>query len=269
MSLKILLANDDGINAPGIRVLQNLLATYYDVYLIAPAQERSTTSHTITLDRPVSYQQHSAKEYACSGYPADCILMATNTVFADQKFDLVVSGINRGANLGQDIYYSGTVAAAREAVFQAIPAFAVSLVLDDWRPEEKCYYATAAELVLELIRQEAYLLLAPYQLLNINVPNLPVSRIQGLGIAPLGLRSYQKKVVVSAQDYIISSGQATSENWMKSFGRFDVDLIREHKVSCSVLNLFAQSTDKLNQWHDLESKFFTRFGSKRVATGSN
>src|SRR5690606_11886896 len=126
---------------------KNVLDQIGDVTVIAPLEERSTTGHTLTLDHPLRLVEIERNVYGCSGYPADCTLMGLAHVMKENKPDVVISGINRGANLGQDIYYSGTVAGAREAVFHNVPAIAVSLVVDFQKGHEQPHYEVAANTV--------------------------------------------------------------------------------------------------------------------------
>ena len=141
--MNIVLTNDDGVNAPGINILRESLREIANVIVVAPLAERSTTGHTLTLDTTLRLQEISEDVYGCSGFPADCSLMAIGHLFKNQntkyfgkKIDMVISGINRGANLGQDVFYSGTVAAAREAAFHGIPSIAVSSCMDFRNPDK-------------------------------------------------------------------------------------------------------------------------------------
>lgn len=126
--MNILLTNDDGINALGIICLKNYLQELgHHVYLIAPNKERSCCGHGMSLGVEIEIHKIDDKTYSCSGLPADCVHLAIKRVFSEIKFDLTISGINHGANLGQDIYYSGTVAGARESSFLGIPSVAISI----------------------------------------------------------------------------------------------------------------------------------------------
>ena len=127
--MNILICNDDGVYATGIKKLRDSLKEIANVTVVAPLEERSTTGHTLTLDHPLRIVEIEENVFGCSGYPADCSLLGVAEIMKYQKPDLVVSGINRGANLGQDIFYSGTVAAAREAAFRDIKAIGVSSVI--------------------------------------------------------------------------------------------------------------------------------------------
>ncbi len=128
---KVLVTNDDGIDAEGLCVLVRMLREVCDVYVLAPETNRSAVSHLFSLSGPLRLKKTGEKSFSCSGSPADCVIVATVSDLFGVKFDAVVSGINRGANLGTDIIYSGTAAAARQAVLYKIPGIAVSLESSD------------------------------------------------------------------------------------------------------------------------------------------
>lgn len=190
--MKILLANDDGVMAPGIRSLYHELNKNFDPLIIAPLEERSTTGHSLSLDKPLRLEQLENKIYGCSGFPADCVLMGLGHLMKDNRPDVVVSGINRGANLGQDLYYSGTIAAAREAAFHQVPAIAVSLVFNSVTEEHR--YHTAAQIIRWCLELDIHRHIAPMTLLNINVPNLEIGQIKGLKLTEIGFRRYSEEI---------------------------------------------------------------------------
>mgnify|MGYP001579952051 CR=1 FL=1 len=191
--MKILISNDDGFRASGISFLREELSKSNHVVTIAPDQERSSCGHGITLGDPIRVEKVSEDIYSCSGYPADCILIGVGNICKDNKPDLVVSGINHGANLGQDRYYSGTIAAAREAAFRGIPSIAVSLVTQNIKDIE--YFNTAAEFVARLVDQNIQELIPKNSVLNINVPNLPAAEIGGVKYTSLGFQNYSEEVI--------------------------------------------------------------------------
>ncbi len=161
--MKILLTNDDGIDSPGLKALQEALAAH-DLCVVAPDGERSGNSHKITLKEPVKFVQRGDMAYACSGSPADCVLYSLSGA-VDFEPDLVVSGINIGPNIGTDLIYSGTAAAARQASFMGIPSIAVSQLLKDNAIE----YTAGAEFVAAHLSR----LVAAWDknhFININVP---------------------------------------------------------------------------------------------------
>lgn len=197
--MKILLCNDDGVHAPGIKILHKVLSKIADITVVAPLEERSATGHTLTLDSPLRVVEIEENVYGCSGFPADCALLGIAHIMAQDKPDLIVSGINRGANLGQDIFYSGTVAAAREACFRNIPAIAISSVVDflSRPPKDKDdeLYETAAFFVRDLINKAVHHKISPYEILNINVPNLGQDQITSVELTQPGIRHYSQEIM--------------------------------------------------------------------------
>ena len=144
--MKILLANDDGIEAKGIQVLYERLAKEHEVYVIAPDSNRSATSHHITMNEDYTLREYKKNQWTISGLPVDCVCLAATGDLFDFKFDLVISGINKGANMGTDIIYSGTCGAARQAVLNKIPGIALSvdpLVWDEEHLKNMKYEALA------------------------------------------------------------------------------------------------------------------------------
>lgn len=192
--MNLLLANDDGVMAPGIRALFKELSPNFDTTIIAPLEERSTTGHSLSLDKPLRLERLEENIYGCSGFPGDCVLMGLGHVLKAKRPDVVVSGINRGANLGQDLYYSGTIAAAREAVFHKVPAIAVSLVFNSVTETHR--YDVAATAIKYLLESDIHKTLPPFTLLNVNVPNLPLSEIRGCKLSEIGFRRYSEEIHV-------------------------------------------------------------------------
>lgn len=190
--MRILLANDDGVHAPGIRALYQELSPHFETTIIAPLEERSTTGHSLSLDKPLRLEKLEENIYGCSGFPGDCVLMGLGHVMKSNRPDLVVSGINRGANLGQDLYYSGTVAAAREATFHHTPAVAVSLVFDDLLT--KHHYETAATIIKWCAELGIHKHIPPMTLVNINVPNRELKNIKGAKLTEIGFRRYSEEI---------------------------------------------------------------------------
>lgn len=202
--MKLLLTNDDGYQAQGINTLAEVLSLSHEVYLCAPLSQQSGTGHAITLFQPLEFRQVGEKAYAVDGTPADCVKTGLIHFFLDVKFDLVVSGINHGPNMGEDIFYSGTVAGAREAALNGLPSVALSL--NEW--ENPLYFRQAAELFAGLLACFDEDILQPGLLLNINFPHTPAYR--GLRITHLGKRIYRDTVRVASQEgknYVIIEGE--------------------------------------------------------------
>lgn len=185
-SARILVCNDDGIHAPGLRLLTRIArALSRDVWVVAPEQEQSGASHSLTLYRPLRVRKLGPRRFAVDGTPTDCVMLAVNAVLGDRRPDLVLSGINAGANLGEDVTYSGTVAAAMEATLLGVKAIALSQVVAD---DSDIRWATAAALAPKVIRQLAKLPWPAHTLFNVNFPDLPSTKVKGIAAAAQGGR---------------------------------------------------------------------------------
>lgn len=200
--MRILLCNDDSVHARGIHVLEKALRSFGDVRVVAPLEEKSTAGHSLTIHKPLRIMKMKENHYGVSGSPADCVHIGVSEIFKGKKPDLVVSGINRGANLGQDVFYSGTVSAAREAAIMGLPALAVSLSIDFYKriPEEKLHYETAAQLAKKVIQAffksgRGKIELPDHTLLNLNSPDLPLKKIKGISLARQGFRHYSAEII--------------------------------------------------------------------------
>lgn len=191
--LHVLLSNDDGVHAAGLKSLHARLKRDYRTTVVAPLEERSTTGHSLSLDKPLRLENFGNNVHGCTGFPADCVLMGLGQVCKDDRPQVVVSGINRGANLGQDLYYSGTIAAAREAAFHGVPAVAVSLVFRDFTNPNPAY-DTAAEVVAWLLEQGVAKVIPSLSLVNVNVPDRPMSEIKGIKFTTVGFRRYSEEI---------------------------------------------------------------------------
>lgn len=195
---RLLLTNDDGLYAPGLITLANeLFKAGYPLTVVAPDRERSSVGHALTLNRPIrlweadrgGYDQ-GIKLFGCDGTPSDCVVLGMEV--ADPEAAFVVSGINRGPNLGDDLTYSGTVSAAMEGLILGKGALAVSLNCQ--RSDSNQHYETAASVVLDVLRWLGENLLPREVLLNINVPNLEKASLEGYQVTRKGLRTYEGKV---------------------------------------------------------------------------
>jgi len=190
--LKILISNDDGIHAKGIKVLAERLSREpeNDVYVVAPDRERSATGHSLTLHKPlrtelIEMPGKVKSAWSTTGTPSDCVKLAI-TELLPTKPDMVISGINNGPNLGSEILYSGTVAAAMEGAFLGIPSVAVSL---QWG--EQRHFDVAAEVLARLVKVFPKAHLESRSLLNVNIPNVPLAEIAGVRLTEVGVRGYE------------------------------------------------------------------------------
>ena len=180
----ILLTNDDGIHSKGILTLGKHLAKSNDVYLVAPERERTCVGHAVTLHKPLRIRKISDRVYATNGTPADCVLLGVNTVLPG-KPDFIVSGINTGPNMGQDVNYSGTVAAAKEGAFLNIPSMAVSICAREGFLFDDA--SCVAEMVIHALNDGT---LPEGTFANVNIPNLPRDSLKGFSVTRLGKRIY-------------------------------------------------------------------------------
>ena len=187
--MRILISNDDGYFAPGLACLAEHLAKVADVVVVAPERDRSGASNSLTLDRPLKLRKAANGFYYVNGTPTDCVHLAV-TGMLDYQPDMVVSGINAGANMGDDTIYSGTVAAATEGFLLGIPALAISLVGRELR-----HYETAARVACDLVQRIAWQIHEQPWLLNVNVPDVPYDQLQGLEVTRLGKRHKAEPVI--------------------------------------------------------------------------
>jgi 5'-nucleotidase len=191
--LRILVSNDDGYRAEGLQCLAAALRRLAEVTVVAPDRNRSGASHSLTLDEPLRVNEYAERGYYVNGTPTDCVHLAISGLF-DFEHDMVVSGINDGANLGDDVLYSGTVAAAIEGRFLGLPTVAISLVVREGR-----HFETAARVASELVLRIRRAPLHSSMILNVNVPDLPYEQLRGIQATRLGNR-HRSSPVIRASD---------------------------------------------------------------------
>ncbi len=247
MSLKplILVSNDDGIHAPGIKALVEVAREFGEVFVVAPHVERSASSQAITIAMPLRMEELHKGVYAIEGMPADCVMMALQQILP-RRPTWVLSGINRGGNLGTDVLYSGTVGAAMEGFISGCRAMAVSV-----EGRGVLHYDTAAQIVRLLLQNEDKLEIAVDGVLNINVPNRPFSDIKGIEVATLGRRIYAQQMQVGMdprgrQYFWIGGGGRTHEDIPGS----DCVLVEQGYATISVLKpdlMHGPATEKLRE----------------------
>ncbi|MEN9317101.1 MAG: 5/3-nucleotidase SurE [Pseudomonadota bacterium] len=187
--MRILVSNDDGYFSPGIEALVRRLEAFAEVSVFAPERDRSGASNSLTLDRPLSVRRAANGFHYVNGTPTDCVHVAVTGVL-ERRPDLIVSGINDGANMGDDTIYSGTVAAATEGYLLGIPAIALSLVERGYR-----HLDTAAQVAGDLVRRLAPRLIETPMLLNVNIPGVAASELAGITVTRLGKRHSTEPVV--------------------------------------------------------------------------
>lgn len=195
--MKILISNDDGIDSPGIKALAEAVKDLGEVFVVAPHRERSTAGHSLTLHKPLRIHELGNNYFSTSGTPADCVYLGIREIVKGRP-DVILSGINRGANLGTDLYYSGTVAAAREAALMNIRSYAFSLVdlslTIPKAPREKMRFTMAAEWARKVLDSTLNVPFPSHSLLNVNIPNMDSEKIKGLKVARQGIRYYKDEV---------------------------------------------------------------------------
>ncbi len=190
--MKILISNDDGYLAPGLIALADAMAAIADIVVVAPDSNRSGSSNSLTLDRPLSVYQAANGFYFINGTPSDCVHIALTGIMSEPP-DLIVSGINQGQNMGDDTLYSGTVAAATEGFLFGIPAIAFSQVNKGWDQID-----AAARIARDIVERRFDTYGKPF-LLNVNIPNLPYEQMKPPVATRLGKR-HQSEAVIKAQD---------------------------------------------------------------------
>ena len=187
--MRILISNDDGYFSPGIACLADALSPIAEITVVAPERDRSGASNSLTLDRPLNLRRAKSGFYYVNGTPTDCVHLAV-TGMLDSLPDMVISGINHGANMGDDTIYSGTVAAATEGFLLGIPSMAISLV-----GAEQGNFGTAARIAREMVERLSQNLPGGAMLLNLNVPDLPYESLRGIEVTRLGKRHKAEPVI--------------------------------------------------------------------------
>ncbi len=262
----ILLTNDDGIHASGIKSLYNTFKDIAEVYIVAPDRERSASSHSLTLHRPLKVTEIADRVFSVNGTPTDCVALAVEKILPSRP-DLIISGINDGPNLGDDITYSGTVSAAIEGTILGIPSFSISL--DTWVMKKNhkenfcetgiCYFESATE-IARIIAEFVLRYSLPYDtLLNVNVPNLPFPEIKGIKLTRQGKRIYDNaiKEVYSPTGechYWIGGGEPYWEHGEDT----DISAVTQGFVSVTPIHLDLTNYEALKflstRWKEIEEK---------------
>ena len=240
----ILVTNDDGVHSPGLHSLYNAMKELGDAYIVAPDRERSAVSHSLTMHRPLKVEKLRERIYSINGTPTDCVAIGIHKILPERPV-LVVSGINKGANLGDDITYSGTVSAAIESTIMGIPACAISLVINE-KPPVHLYFETASGIAMKIGR---YILenSLPYDtLLNVNVPNVPMKSIRGIKFTRQGKRIYDNSIQETfdphgEKHYWIGGGKPYWEHGEDT----DIQAIQDNHISITPIHLDLTNYDAL------------------------
>ena len=229
----VLISNDDGIDAHGIKVLTEAIASLdgFRVTVVAPHDQQSASSHSLTLTSPLRIIDHGPDRFAVTGTPTDTVLVAMEKILRDDPPDIVMSGINHGPNMGEDVIYSGTVAAAMEGTMFNIPSYAFSLAA--WHPTD---FSGAAAFIRASIRDILAFPLRKGSLLNINIPDGPIGNIRGIRVTRLGNRVYQNvitdQVDPHGKPYFWIGGSGPT--WARADGT-DYNAVEEGYVSLTPL----------------------------------
>lgn len=198
--MRILLTNDDGIHAPGLEVLERIARQFSDdIWICAPAEEQSGAGHSLTLSRPVRLRQHDERRFSVSGTPTDSVMMALRKVM-DTPPDVILSGVNRGANLGDDVTYSGTVSAAIEGALAGIRSIALSQVYATEGMGDAVPFAAAEQWGVKVLAPLLDLPLPERTLVNVNFPALPPEQIKGIRAVRQGFHDYARGSIVEGMD---------------------------------------------------------------------
>ena len=246
--MRVLVSNDDGVDAPGIRVLALRLAVVGEVTVVAPDRDRSGASNSLTLDQPIRAIRLDDGRYRVAGTPTDCVHLALSGLL-DHEPDIVVSGINNSANLGDDVIYSGTVSAAMEGRFLGLPSIAVSMVSKD---HTAMHYESGADAVLLLMRRMLIDPLPADTILNVNVPDRPWHEIRGLAVTRLGRRHRSAPCVAQTDPrgrpmYWIGAPGAVEDDGPGT----DFNAVRDGYVSITPIHVDLtrfQALEKISGW---------------------
>lgn len=254
--MKILIANDDGIAATGIRALMEVLSKEHDVYVVAPDRERSAAGHSLTLHTPLRVEELESKfgarrVWVTTGTPGDCVKIALSAILDEsEKPDIVIAGINHGPNLGTDILYSGTVSCAMEGAMLGYPSIAVSLASMGHELE---YFYVAASFVAKLLPQIEKMNFPKKTILNINTPALDEEDIFGVEITKLGTKmftdEYEKRTDPRGKVYYWMAGELTSKH--EEDGT-DISALRQNMVSITPVSFELTNKDVMKE---LENRF--------------
>jgi 5'-nucleotidase len=256
---KILITNDDGFDSPALLALVEALTPLAEIITVAPTLEKSACGHSLTLTKPLRFVELKPNFYKLDdGTPTDCVFLALHKLFPkDAQPNLVISGINIGANMGEDITYSGTASGAMEAVLQGVPAIAISQDFsDDMREKEGFDYALATKSIKELVTKifEGSFPLEPRKFLNVNIPAIPIEESKGFRVTKTGSRIYTN----DADSHINPRGEEyfwiglVNHKWRETAGEMsDVQAIKSGYVSISPIHLDMtahQDIEKLKRW---------------------
>ncbi len=199
--MRILLTNDDGVNATGLKVLEIIARKFSDdIWVVAPTEEQSGAGHSLTLTHPIRLRRLGDRRFCVTGTPTDSVMMAIAHILKDQPPDLVLSGVNRGANLGEDVTYSGTVSAAMEGALAGIPSIALSQSYPREGMGDTVPFAAAEAWAEQVLRPLLETPMEPRTLVNVNFPAVAADQVRGVRVTQQGLRDYGRLRIVERTD---------------------------------------------------------------------
>lgn len=239
--MRILLSNDDGIGAPGLKILEQIARLFSDdIWIVAPEEDQSAVSHSLTLRRPLRLREISPQRYAVRGTPTDCVLMALRHIMKDSLPDLIISGVNYGGNLAEDISYSGTVAAAMEGTLLGVRSIAFSLCLNEGNPVQwdtaKAYAGDVLQKLMDVSWPENVFM-------NVNFPDVPVDAVKGIHVVRQGMRQQSTELIhrtdPRGQPYFWVGGPPVLEKMTEGY---ETDLAATRKGFISITPLCLDCT---------------------------
>jgi 5'-nucleotidase len=238
--MRILVTNDDGIHAPGLAVLERIAQSLSDdVYVVAPEQDQSGVAHSLSLNDPLRLRKITPRHFAIKGTPTDCVIMGVRSLMRDMPPDLVLSGVNRGQNIAEDVSYSGTIAGAMEGTFLNIPSIALSQAYGHHGDIDTMYWDCAETHAPSLIKKTLEAGIAPSIFININFPDCPADQVQGTSVTTQGRRDAQTMKIEPRHD-----GRGNPYYWI-AFERFtaeagagtDLEALRANRISITPLRI--------------------------------
>lgn len=240
---RILISNDDGVNAQGIAILERVARTLSDdVWVVAPEHEQSGAGHSLSLHKPLRIRKVAERRFAVDGTPTDAVLLGVMEVMKDKRLDLMLSGINRGSNLAEDVTYSGTVSAAMEATLLEIPSIAFSNQINgavNWEVPE--HY------IAQLIRSITQTTIAHDRLVNVNFPAVPLAQVKGIAVCPQGRRklddNLDRRTDPQGRPYIWIGGQRTEP--FRNAPDSDLTMIAQGYITVTPLSLDMTDYDAM------------------------
>jgi 5'-nucleotidase len=248
--MRILVTNDDGVHAPGLAVLERIArALSDDVYVVAPETDQSGVAHSLSLNDPLRLRKISDRRYAVKGTPTDCIIMGVRRILAESRPDVVLSGVNSGHNVAEDVIYSGTVAGALEGTILGIPSLALSQAYGRRSSRESAFWSCAETHAPGLIKKILAEGIPPNVVINVNFPDCPAGEVKGVAVTVQGRRGYTVKIDARAD------GRGNPYYWI-AFDRpdlspgqgTDLEALAQNRISVTPLRLDLTDTPTLTRF---------------------